>query len=187
MAFYIKTDEGAYYYMDATVDVSYSQTGNVASYTLEDSTSSSDHYDQNPDTLAFNGYISKVKFLSKAAESTGFDEYQRGLTNLKKSGKRFTCYYSDTFGEMTDCLFTSLTFSQDTDTGNHSVKVAFNIQQISYAKQAQVEAITTALAKYTDVVAAQKKGASTTKKADEKTVSALEAIQTDLFGRAGVL
>lgn len=184
MAFYIKSSEGVYFYMDAVVDVNYTQTGSVAKYTLEDSTSSSDHYDQDPDTLSFNGFISRVKFVSKSAESTDFKEYQRGLTVLKKSGQRFTCYYSDTFGEMKDCLFTSLNFSQDTETGNHSVKVSFNIQQVSFAQQAQVEAIPTALAQYTDVVAAKEKGSSTTKKADDKTTSALEDLQESFYGRA---
>lgn len=159
---FIRTQDGIIYRLDATVDVNYSQSGSPTEYAIEAGFKSSDHYKQDQDTISFSGQVSAVKFSSQGEESTSLLDFEKGITALKKSGKFFTCSFSDNLPVMKNCLFTSLNLKRDNTTGQFALDVSFTIKQVIVANQANIVATPQPASAYVDVVEKEGKGSSGT-------------------------
>lgn len=168
MAFYIKTLEGDFYYLDAVVSVGYSQQGSVTEYAVEDGSVSSDHYTQIPDTLNFSGEVSAVKFVRNGNLKTNLAVFEEGLQALKKSGQKFSCVFSPNLAPLNNCLFTNLQFDRDASTGLYAVKVSFTVRQVKVVNQATIVTSPVAAEEYKDTVEAKRKGSGSTTETDEQ-------------------
>lgn len=153
MAIFITAADGTKYYMDAVFEVSYSQSGSPTKYAVESGVKSSDHYDQDQDTISMSGSVSAVKFLRNQTQTTDLETFEKGLTALKKSGQFFTVTFSDNLNPLTKCLFTSLGMSRNTTGGKYSIDVNISITQVVVAKQAGVVTTPVPLQQYEDIVA----------------------------------
>lgn len=139
--FYITTDNGAgdIFQMDAVVAVTYTQTGTLTKYSVEAGFNVSDHYRQQPDRITFSGEVSTTKFARRVGPpSTDLATFETGMQTLKKSGKAFSCSFSDNLVVMKNCRFTALQMERNQTTGLHALKVEFSIEQTKVANQAQV-------------------------------------------------
>ena len=183
---YIKTQDGKYFYLDAVVDVSYNQSGAPTEYAVEAGFKSSDHYKQDQDSVTFNGQVSAVKFSSQGEVSTSLVDFEKGMTALKKSGKFFTCSFSDNISALRNCLFTSLVMSRSTGTGRYAIDVAFTARQVIVANQAGIVATPTPAAAYVDVTESQKNGNSGTTATTEQETVSIQKIQSEAAQLGGV-
>lgn len=139
--FYITTDngEGDTFQMDAVVAITYTQTGSLTKYAVEEGFNVSDHYRQQPDRISFSGEVSTTKFSRRVGPpSTDLATFEVGMQKLKRSGKAFSCRFSNNLTDMKNCRFTSLQMERNQNTGLHALKVEFSIEQTEVASQAQV-------------------------------------------------
>ena len=118
--YYIITDEGIVYEMDATTDTAYTLTGKTTDSPIEDGESVSDHYVQNPTTVNFTGVITDVISLSSNENKLDTEGFINGLIRLKNSKRTFTVFNTEGLEGVTNCLFTSLSIMNG---GKHTVKV----------------------------------------------------------------
>lgn len=182
MAFYIKSDDSVFE-MDATVSVTNTKSGKATQYTLSNSNSSSDHYTQDFDKISFSGYVSQVKFARRkeGGISVSLEDFEKGISELKNSGKFFSCSFSDNLPIKKNCLFENLTITRDTDTSDKSIKVDFNVVQVLVASQSDVTAAPIPASLYKDVVEdAKKSGSATTEASDREKVN-LQSITKELY------
>lgn len=168
MAFYIKTDngDGDIYQLDAVVSIVYEQSGKVTKYAVEAGFNVSDHYQQHPDRISFTGNISQVKFLRNGELATDLALFEKGMQNLKRTGKPFACLFSENLDIMKDCRFTRLVMERNVTTGKHSIDVSFNIEQTLTAEQAKLSTVPIAADKHKDMVEEKKGGKGTTEEPD---------------------
>lgn len=183
MAFYIRADNGTgdSYQLDANVSIVYKQTGKVTKYTVEAGFNSSDHYQQEPDQITFRGNISKVKFLRNGLDSTDLEVFEKGMQDLKRSGKAFACSFSDNLDIMKECRFTELTMERNVKTGIYSLDVNFTIQQTRVASQAKLSTEPIPADQYKDMVEEKKNGKGSTEEPDENKGAYLEGVRQDLL------
>jgi len=184
MTFFIQADNGAgdRYQLDATVNVSYKQSGTVTSYAVEEGTDSSDHYKQNPDTVHFEGVISKVKFLRNSKVKTDLAIFEKGMQDLKRSGKFFACSFSNNLDTMKNCLFTDLTMSRDPKSGLHAMNVRFTITQTRVSNQAKLSTIPIPASQYKDMLEDKKKGKGTSTEVSKTEEGYLTGVRRRLLG-----
>lgn len=182
MTFFIQADNGAgdRYQLDATVTVAYKQSGEVTSYAVEEGTDSSDHYKQKPDTVTFDGVISQVKFLRNSKVKTDLAIFEKGMQDLKRSGKFFACSFSKNLDIMKNCLFTDLEMSRDTNSGLYAMNVRFSIKQVRVSNQAKLSTVPIPAAQYKDMVEEKKKGKGATTEVTEREEGYLTEIMVDL-------
>lgn len=188
MAFYIKSEDSVFE-MDATVSISNSKTGKATKYTLSDSNSSSDHYTQDFDKITFSGYVSAVKFARRKEGSItlSLEDFEKGISELKNSGKSFSCSFSDNLPIKKNCLFENLTISRDTDTSDKSIKVDFSVVQVLVASQSEITSTPIAASLYKDVVEDSKKSGAATTEATKKESNGIAAIARSLGNNSSTL
>ena len=187
MSFFIQTDNGTgdRFQLDATVSVSYKQSGDVTTYSVEEGTESSDHYTQKPDVVSFDGVISQVKFLRNGKLKTDLALFEKGMQDLKRSGKFFACSFSNNLDIMKNCLFTSLDMSRDTTTGVYALNVRFTVKQTLVSSQAKLSAIPIPASQYKDMVDEKKKGKGATTEVTKAEEGYLRGIMVDLNPNLG--
>lgn len=188
MAFYIKSEDSVFE-MDATVSISNSKTGKATKYTLSNSNSSSDHYTQDFDKITFSGYVSAVKFARRKEGSItlSLEDFEKGISELKNSGKFFSCSFSDNLPIKKNCLFENLTISRDTDTSDKSIKVDFSVVQVLVASQSEITSTPIAASLYKDVVEESKKSGAATTEATKKEGNDIAAIARSLGNNSSSL
>lgn len=186
MSIYMEASNGDRFFLDATVELTYSQTGSPTQYAVESGVDSTDHYSQEPDTISYSGQISKVKFLKNAEVNTDLETFEKGITALKKSGQFFSVSFSDNLSVMRNCLFTNLQMTRNTETGRYAMNVSFSIQQVIVAAQAQLATTPTPANQYVDVVETGKTGGGNTQTPDASENRKLQDIAVTL-DKTGVL
>ncbi len=182
MAFYIKSEDSIFE-MDATVSISNNKSGKATRYTLSNSNSSSDHYSQDFDKISFSGYVSEVKFARRkdGSISVSLEDFEKGISELKNSGKFFSCSFSDNLPIKKNCLFENLTISRDTETSDKSIKVDFSVVQVLVASQSDITSAPIPASLYKDVVEDSKQsGAATTEASEDEKVN-LQSITKELY------
>lgn len=140
MAFFIKAPDGTQYEMDATTDVRYRTSGKPSKYAVMEGSKSSDHYSQEQDTISMNGIVSKVKFSTNPSIDFPLEEFVKGMVELKKSGQRFICSFSDSLEPLPNCMFTTLAINRSATTGE-SLSISYNLVQVTVANQTEVEVV----------------------------------------------
>lgn len=157
--YYIRTEDKIYE-LDSTSEVSITLAGKTTDFVVEDGTTVQDHYVNNNKVVSCSGKISSIKSLSNG-KNLSPEEYLRGVEELKESRTPFNFVWHPLRPELTNCVFTTLTISQDSTTGFHgssnSVGISFTIKQIRFAQQAKVSLVSSV--KFADKVEAEKKGA----------------------------
>ena len=184
MAIYIETSSGDIFYMDAVVDVTYTQSGNPTQYAMESGVNYSDHYDQQQDILSIRGYISQVKFARTAGVTTDLETFEKGITSLKKSGEFFSVAFSEYLNVLDNCLFTSLVLQRSPETGNLGLAVQMSIQQQIVADRVELSSAPTPADLFKDVVEDKKASASNLQNPSETEVNILNSITIPNFNAA---
>lgn len=187
MAIYIESSSGEVFYMDAVVDISYTQSGNPTQYAMESGVNSSDHYDQQQDILNIRGYVSEVKFARTAGVTTDLETFEKGITSLKKSGQFFTVAFSDYLNVLDNCLFTSLVLQRTPETGTHALSIQMGIQQQIVADRVEVATAPTPADLFKDVVETKKSSSSNVQNPSETEVLILDRSLDSLGIAAGGL
>ena len=158
--YFILTEEGFQYALDATSDISYDLTGRASKNPVETGFVVSDTYINENDRVTLSGVISSSSLLGGAnsggllGASTTLSKtelFKRGLRTLKESGNTFSVQFSADLPALTDCVFESLTFSQNSTHGtavgdgtfSASYEVSMTITQIN---RSEVVEVTTTLA-----------------------------------------
>lgn len=158
---YIRAANGDVFFFDAVFDVGVSLTGTPTKYAVQSGVSSTDHYVQEQDSISINGSVSEVKFFRNSEESISLEDFERGITQLKRSGQFFTVVCSKYQNPYTNCLFNSLEIKRDTTTGKHCIDVSMQITSITIAKTGNVVSTPRAAREFVDTVEAAKSGSGT--------------------------
>lgn len=183
---YIETQSGDKYFFDAVLSSTYTQSGTPSQYAVESGVNVSDHYTQANDVVNIEGAVSAVKFIRNSQESTSLEEFEVGLTTLKKSGEFFSVAFSDNLSVLPNCLFTSLAMKRTTGTGRYAIDVSASIQQIIVGSRASIVTTPVAASEFIDTVEQQKEIAgnavSPTEDEERRLINSLRDIAPDVAG-----
>lgn len=143
--FYILSPKGVIFELDATTDMTYTESGKTTDSPIESGESVSDHYIQKPSVTNFSGVITDISsYASNVNEKLSTREYINGLRTLKNSKRPFKIYISNNFAPLSNCVFTSLTIKNNKEFGvtefgervAGSYQVDFSVKQIRLAAAA---------------------------------------------------
>jgi hypothetical protein len=176
MAFFIRAaDSSITLEMDATVSHSHTQTGSVTQYAVEavNGGNKASNYTQAMDTFSYSGVVSDVKYAGRQGVTLSLEDFERGITNLKKSGVPFVCGFSNALGEFSGCLFNSLVIKSTTALGKYSKSISFTIQQIEQVDVAEVTTLPVPAEFFKDPSEEKTKGSGATQDATDDTEDTL--------------
>ena len=164
MAFFIQTDNGSgdVFEMDATTEVTYSLSGNPTRYAVESGVNVSDHYQRSQPQVRFSGIVSDVKFSTPEGTIVTLADFERGLTDLQRSGEFFACTFSQNLDVLQNCLFRSLDIRTTTETGTLAREISFTVVQVEQAEQARTAVLPVSAERFKDVVEAKSRGTGST-------------------------
>lgn len=144
--YYLLTDDGGVFEMDATVSFNLSEAGRLTSYTVEDGATLSDHYVNENSRITMSGVITDLKSVSSPIGVKSTDEYIGGLLAAKNSSKPLIVYWrgsgalAGTFRK--DCLIERISFDQNTSAGvsgeYYTYEVSIELSQIRKAQAATI-------------------------------------------------
>ena len=127
--------------LDATTTVQLDETGKTTALPLETGEEVTDHYINGNTKVSMSGVISTAKSSGNSTNKSP-EDYIRDIRNLKKSGKPFSVFFSDKLNPLTNCVFTSLSFSQSIRNGfngaSSSYKVTFAVKQVRFVQAARL-------------------------------------------------
>lgn len=189
--YFILTNAGSAYELDATTEITYQESGTVTNNLIETGESVADHYVNNPVQINFSGSISDVKSLSASGpNSRSTESYINDLRQLKTNKQTFSFHFGDKVGSFDNCLFDSLEITQNQSRGNigevDSFSIRASIRQVRIAQRARLIPVREA-GVTTDNYQEQTKGAGTTEEptaqeADNFTEGLGRLLQVDLTG-----
>ena len=130
------------YELDATTSISQDQKGTPTNNVVESGAALTDHYVNNPVSFSMEGVISDVKSIS-ASSNRSTQDFIQGLTKIKNNKELFTFFFGLDVGAYENCVFTSLTISQDKKNGvargsTSSYRIRATIQQIRLARKVRI-------------------------------------------------
>jgi hypothetical protein len=170
--YYIEDNNGVIYQLDATIEISYQESGIITNNIIETGESVADHYINQPVIFNLRGSISDVKSLSSSgsnAKST--EDYINGLRKLKTNKETFTFHFGEKVGSFSNCLFENLTVSQNQSRGNRgavdSFEISASIKQVRIAQRARLTTVRQA-GPVSDNYQDQVKGTSTTEQPEDE-------------------
>lgn len=149
MPMYRIIDGGIFYDLDATLQGEVSLSGKITEKPLSDGNTAADHYVNSPVSISFSGVITDVKSFYNTG-ATRVQDWIKLLSDLKQSGRSFTVQAADGSGMFfEDCLFESITFSNDKIHGVveggsegsgqiYSYNVSFSIKQLKRARRGRL-------------------------------------------------
>jgi hypothetical protein len=143
--YFIEDPDGVIYQLDATVNITYKISGKGTDNPVESGESVTDNYVNRPDIITLKGSISDTKSVSGGGTvSKSTEDYITGLKALKEKRKRVSLHFGDKVGVITNCLFQSIDFTQNSRRGNagagvDSFEVTISLKQIRLAARAQLK------------------------------------------------
>ena len=140
------------FFFDAVFDVTYTQQGELTQYRVESGARVSDHYDNLPDRITISGNVSRFKLGSYKEDITEMDIMLQKLQAMKKNKNLFTIAFSDDLQPLNNCLFETLDFMQNGETGRHSVDISAGITQVRLGARAGLVLMPEPLEAYIDAV-----------------------------------
>lgn len=176
MAAFITAQNGDIFQLDATTDVVYTTSGTLTKNPIEEGRNVSDHYIQNPDTVTFNGVLTRVKAKGKQSEHVISPElYIAGLQKIKNEAQAFTLTFFQTpasegflgFGvedvknviePLGNCVFETLNIRKQAGPQGGDLLVDFKAVQATFADQAQVVETATASPDFVNDASSQQNG-----------------------------
>tara|TARA_Y100000310_G_scaffold74348_1_gene70498 strand:- start:27100 stop:27687 length:588 start_codon:yes stop_codon:yes gene_type:complete len=184
MAFFIQSNNGSgdVYEMDATTEVTYSLSGNPTRYAVESGVNVSDHYQRSQPQVRFSGIVSDVKFSTPEGTIVTLADFERGLTDLQRSGEFFACTFSQNLDVLQNCLFRSLDIRTTTETGTLAREISFTIVQVEQAEQARVTVLPVPAERFKDVVEARSRGTGSTSEPNPVQNEDLTSTAEELLG-----
>lgn len=147
--FFIRTQDDTFYELTVTETITFSQSASPTSHPVESGVTISDHINIENKTVDFSGIISDIKntnigIISVKNNSDGLllttgqkgvEDNFIGLNKLFESGEYFSLYFDDRFTPIEFCIFTSLVFDRDKETGQ-GYRVQMSFQQIQISERA---------------------------------------------------
>ena len=167
--YYIKrSDTDEIYALDSTTEVSVQLSGTVTDFPIEDGSSVQDNYVNKNTTSSFNGSISTSKSLSNK-DNLSPDDYMEALQKMKKEKVLFSVYWHSTQPPLVNCIFSTLTFTQDSVRGHvnssvNSMGVSFTVQEIRLVDLTELGVVSSE--KFADKTATTTEGDSSTEDLD---------------------
>lgn len=145
--YYIATDDGQYFELDCTEEMSISSPGRLTKYTLQSGASVSDHYINENKTASLKGIITDVKTGAKERDlEKPTDIFLTGIEKVKQDKIPFKFYYRNTTSGgvryLDNCMFTNVTASQSAalpaagDWYSYGVDMAF--EQVRFSNRARI-------------------------------------------------
>lgn len=141
--YFIETSTGRYE-LNATKSVSKTLTGKLTDNPVESGASLSDHYVQFPNTFNLDGIITDISSLGRDAtlerEGRRAKDVIDEFTKVKNNRQTFTFYYGDVISAALNCMFESITLTQDKINGSsrglNSFKFKAKFRQVNFAQKA---------------------------------------------------
>lgn len=144
--YYLLTEAGDVFEMDATVSFSLSESGRLTSYTVEEGATLSDHYVNENSRISMRGIITDLKGKNSPVGVKSTDDYIGGLLAAKNSSKPLVVYWrgsgpvAGTFRK--DCMIERVSFEQSPSVGvsgqYHAYEVSIELSQIRKAQAATI-------------------------------------------------
>lgn len=186
--YYLLTDDGEVFEMDATVSFTLIEAGRLTNYTVEDGATLSDHYVNENARISMQGIITDVKGQSASSGVKSTDEYIGGLLAAKNSSKPLVVYWrgsgplAGTFRK--DCMIERINFEQSGGNGSVDEAYAYDVSiELSQFRKAQAAILTReTLPALKDSSSEKKSSNATTVKADNTSVTSGEASKTTAIG-----
>lgn len=126
--YYIQTNSGEIYELDATTEISYKLSGRSTDNVVESGETVTDDFINKPDVITLRGTISDTKSLSSGGVVSKTTEvFIRDLTQVKTNKERFSFHFGDKVGVITNCIFERLDFTQTTQRGHANGIDAFGV------------------------------------------------------------
>lgn len=122
-AFYIITEAGNHFELDATTNIQINESNSLTSNPNQSGRSVTDHAIRNNSTITFTGKISSIKSVAFRSQQT-FDtteDYIRELRRLRDEASKVTVFATDEVDPYTNCVITNLSFSQSSGRGTFKV------------------------------------------------------------------
>lgn len=182
MRFFIQEEgeDGIIYEFTATTSAVYNTSGKATTYAVEEGSNLSDHYTQDQDTVTLQGHVSPeyvLGFTDKISLKADLATMEKGLVDLKKSGKPFSVTYSDNLDVMSNCVFDNLSITRNVSTGIHTMDVSLTARQLELGGRAATTTIKEPAERFKDPSEEKKSGSGST-------VTDVEGGDTSLAARA---
>lgn len=141
--YYIERSNGDIYELDATVRVSYQESGKLTTYTVEDGDFASDNYVHSPKMFMAAGSISDIKPSATSPERIkSTEEFIDGLKGIKQNKETFVFHFGTKVGEFRNCMFKDVKIEQNPTRGSvddlDSFSVSLRFSQVRFTHQAEV-------------------------------------------------
>lgn len=177
--YYITDVRGNIYELDATSNISYTESGKITSHTVESGESVSDHYVNMPIDFHVEGTISDIKSFSALQSEDRVKstrEFIDGLRQIKTNKEQFSFHYGEKVGIFQNCMFQNIQIQQTPQRGNSgeidSFSISADIKQIRIARRAIISPFRDPSVR--DGYQDQVNGAGTTESPSIREFSALE-------------
>lgn len=130
------------YKLDATTTITQKHSGKATRNMVDNLSTLSDHYIDEPMSFSLSGVISSIKVRSNSSNKSPSD-FIKGIVDLKNKRQLFTFYYNDDIGPVNNCVFTNISITQTKDNGFRRGLTSY---VSSYAISADIEQLRVATA-----------------------------------------
>lgn len=175
--YYIETTDGQRYELDATTDISKTQSGKITDNPVESGDVLSDHYVHLPDSFTLSGKISSFKGLTAGSTKTPKD-FIEGVSAIKRNKKQFKFFFGGKIKVSENCMFTNLKITQNKEAGHNrggpdTFIIQAQIRQVDFAESAAI--IVKRDEVFSDKFATEAESAKTTESTTIKELTGLDA------------
>ncbi len=137
------------YSFDSTASITLDDNGSTTKFKLDSGEDVTDHYINNNKMISFQGTITDIKTqerFSDEEQNKTTEEFNNGMFFLKRSGRPFTIYTSKAMGIFNNCVFRSLSLTQDKTRGTYvtpqgtetsAFKISFRAEQNRFTTPVQ--------------------------------------------------
>ena len=144
--YYILTDSEEVIALDVVTDWTKEATSKITNFPVEDGSTTSDHYINDPIVVKFRGSVSDINgWLGGRSEKDSASNTIEKLESLKNSKRPFRIYVSNKLLPIDDCLLTSLKISQNKTKGRdgyvNAFEVDFEAKQVKFVTRAAIAVI----------------------------------------------
>lgn len=142
VVFLLSKDGETVLILDATTNMTYSRSAQLAKNTLQNGVKVSDHYHPNLPTVTFSGLISDSKIRGRSSPPVA--EYRRLIEELIDTATVFTLFgtWDNSIPSLANCVITSFDVTKGTSNLN-SLEVVITVEQIDFGMRATLDSLTT--------------------------------------------
>lgn len=141
VVFLLSKDGSTVLILDATTNMTYSRTAQLAKNTLQTGVKVSDHYHPDMPVVTFSGIISDSKIRENFSPSVS--EYRRLIEELITSATVFTLFgtWDGSIPSLDNCAITAFDITKG-ERNLNSLEVVITVEQIDFGMRATLDSLT---------------------------------------------